>query len=245
MTELYDLIGRDYTDRRQPDPRIAHHIRAELEGTFSVLNVGAGSGSYEPSDLPVIAVEPSWQMISQRSECSNVVQAKAENLPFMDQSFEAVMAVLTIHHWANRKRGLEECARVARKRVVILTWDPSSEGFWLVQDYFPEILELDRPIFPAIEELGATLGPVSVQVVPIPADCMDGFLGAYWRRPYAYLDASVRAGMSPFARVFDVESRIAQLRNDLTSGVWERRHRALLGAHSLDIGYRLVTAELY
>jgi SAM-dependent methyltransferase len=154
------------------------------------------------------------------------------------------MAVLTIHHWTDSKRGLEECARVARKRVVILTWDPASEGFWLVQDYFPEMLEVDRPIFPAIEELGATLGHISVQAVPIPADCTDGFLGAYWRRPSAYLDASFRAAMSPFARVSDVESRIAQLRNDLASGAWERTHRTLLGADSLDIGYRLVTAEM-
>jgi SAM-dependent methyltransferase len=244
MTELYDLIGCSYAAWRQPDPRIARCIRAELGDTLSVLNVGAGAGSYEPPDLPVIAVEPSWQMISQRSNCSNVVQARAERLPFMDQSFGAAMAVLTIHHWTDRKLGLEECARVARKRVVILTWDPASEGFWLVQDYFPEMLELDRPIFPTIGELGAMLGRISVQTIPIPEDCMDGFLGAYWRRPNAYLDASVRAGMSPFSRVSDVESRIAQLRNDLASGVWERRHRTLLGAHSLDIGYRLITAEL-
>lgn len=244
MTELYDLIGRSYTVRRQPDPRIARCIRAALKGTRSVLNVGAGTGSYEPPDLAVVAVEPSWQMIGQRTDGTIVVQARAEDLPFRDHSFGAAMAVLTIQHWNDRKRGLGECARVARHRVVILTWDPASEGFWLVQDYFPEMLALDRPTFPTIEELGATLGRISVQPVQIPADCVDGFLGAYWRRPHAYLDASVRAGMSPFSRVPNVEARIAQLRSDLASGAWERKHGKLLARDSLDIGYRLVTAEL-
>jgi len=140
-------------------------------------------------------------MIGQRTNSTAVVQARAEDLPFRDHSFGAAMAVLTIQHWNDRKRGLGECARVARQQVVILTWDPASEGFWLVQDYFPEMLALDRPKFPTIEELGATLGRNCVQSVEIPADCVDGFLGAYWRRPHAYLDASVRAGMSPFARV--------------------------------------------
>ena len=244
MTELYDLIGSSYTVRRQPDPRIARSIRAALEGTRSVLNVGAGAGSYEPPDLAVIAVEPSRQMIRQRTSSTPVVQARAESLPFRDDSFGAAMAVLTIQHWNDRKRGLDECARVARQRVVILTWDPASEGFWLVQDYFPEMLALDRPKFPIIEELGATLGRISVQAVQIPADCVDGFLGAYWRRPHAYLDASVRAGMSPFSCASDVEARIAQIRSDLASGAWERKHGKLLARDSLDIGYRLVTAEL-
>ena len=245
MTELYDLIGSSYTMRRQPDPRIARCIRAALEGTRSVLNVGAGAGSYEPPDLAVIAVEPSGQMIGQRTNATAVVQARAEDLPFRDHSFGAAMAILTIQHWNDRKRGLHECARVARQRVVILTWDPAAEGFWLVQDYFPEMLVLDRSKFPSVEELGATFGRIRIQPVEIPADCVDGFLGAYWRRPHAYLNASVRAGMSPFSRVSDVvEARIAQLRSDLASGAWERKHGKLLAMDSLDIGYRLVTAQL-
>jgi SAM-dependent methyltransferase len=234
-----------YAVRRQPDPRIAQCIRIVLGDVLSVLDVGAGAGSYEPSDLSVVAVEPSWQMIKQRSHGSGVVQARAEGLPFPDRSFDAVMAVLSIHHWQDRTRGLEECARVARQRVVILTWDPASEGFWLVQDYFPEMLAHDRPLFPTMESLGAALGPISVQATPIPWDCTDGFLGAYWRRPDAYLDASVRAGMSPFSRVSDSGSRIKRLRSDLASGRWARRHGDLLGLQSVDMGYRLVTAELH
>ncbi len=244
MSELYDLLGHSYAVQRQADPRISVAIRHQLQGRTYIVNVGAGTGSYEPIDLPVVAVEPSSQMILQRRNRSNVVQAKAEALPFVDGAFDAAMAILTVHHWNDKERGLKECARAARNRLVIFTWDPASEGFWLVQDYFPELLVLDRRIFPSMEYLRSMLGRISVQTVAVPADCIDGFLGAYWRRPRAYLDPVVRSGMSSFARISEVESRIELLRKDLASGAWERSHRHLLVADTLDIGYRLVTVEL-
>ncbi|MBI3896915.1 MAG: class I SAM-dependent methyltransferase [Gammaproteobacteria bacterium] len=244
MKELYDQIGRGYTSRRQQEPRIFAHIRQQLDGASAVLNVGAGVGAYEPTDLPVVAVEPSAQMISQRRQCSNIVQAKAEALPFVDSAFDSTMAVLTLHHWQDKKKGLTECARTARKQIVIFTWDPESNGFWLVQDYFPELLSFDRAIFPTVAEIERQLGRITVQPVPIPADCVDGFLGAYWCRPQAYLDRGIRSGMSSFSRIPDVETRIDELSKDLASGGWERKHRHLLNVDALDVGYRLITVRL-
>lgn len=244
MNELYDRIGHSYTTQRRPDPRIFSRIRQLLQEMSSLLNVGAGSGSYEPGDLAVTAVEPSLQMIMQHRRRSSVVQAKAEALPFSDDSFDAAMAILTIHHWDDPKKGLEECARVTRSRIVILTWDPASDGFWLMQDYFPELLDLDRRIFPGMEEIGNVLGHISIQPLPIPADCIDGFLGAYWRRPHFYLDAEIRSCISSFSQITEVEPRLEELRKDLATGVWECKNRHLLKADSFDIGYRLITAEV-
>ena len=244
MAELYDRIGRGYAGRRRPDPRIAAAIRRELGEVASVLNVGAGTGSYEPDDVPVTAVEPSLEMIGQRVKRSRVVRARAEALPFGDGTFDAAMAVLTVHHWRDRARGLAECGRVARRRLVLFTWDPESAGFWLVQEYFPENLVRDRETFPSMAEVRALFGRVAVQPVPIPADCVDGFLGSYWRRPEAYLDPAVRAGMSSFSRISEVESRVEVLRRDLESGAWRQRYGHLLAAEALDIGYRLVTVTL-
>jgi hypothetical protein len=130
---------------------------------------------------------------------------------------------------------------VARKQVTLLTWDPDSEGFWLVQEYFPEILALDRNIFPTIDQIEAVLGKATVARIPIPANCVDGFLGAYWKRPHAYLDARVRSGMSSFSRIAEIEPRIEALRKDIDAGKWRQRHRALLSKGTLDIGYHLVT----
>ena len=242
MATLYDQIGHGYAQQRKTDPRIYSLIRNSLQGCASVINVGAGTGSYEPWDLPVIAVEPSLQMIEQRAERVNVVQAVADALPFPDAAADAVMAILTIHHWGDRKKGLEECARVARKQVTLLTWDPASEGFWLVQQYFPDIIALDRTIFPTMDEIRSVFGKVTVLPVPIPADCEDGMLGAYWQRPAEYLKASARSGMSSFSRIQDVATPIAELRRDIESGTWPQRHANLLEQGTLDIGYRLVTA---
>jgi SAM-dependent methyltransferase len=241
---LYDQIGHGYAAQRVPDPRIYCQLRSCLEGHSSIINVGAGTGSYEPKDLFVIAVEPSAKMIAQRLDRANTVQAKAEALPFRDDSTDAVTAILSIHHWKDKKKGLEECARVARNQITLLTWDPESEGFWLVQEYFPEILVLDRDIFPTIDEIKVVLGKATVERIPIPANCVDGFLGAYWKRPHAYLDARVRSGMSPFSRIAEVEPRIEALRKDIDAGKWRQRHRALLLKGTLDIGYRLVTVAL-
>ena len=244
MTQLYDEIGVGYRRYRQPDPRIAAAITGALGTAESVLNVGAGAGSYEPSDRTVVAVEPSLAMIRQRQrDGAPVVQASATHVPFRDAAFDAALAVLTVHHWPDRAGGLAELARVARRHVVILTWDPAFTGFWLVDDYFPEIWTIDRPIFPSIDELGRALGNVECRPLLVPHDCTDGFLGAYWRRPDAYLDPGVRGAMSTFAKIGEVELGVARLRRDLEDGTWQRRHGYLLTRRELDLGYRLVMAR--
>jgi SAM-dependent methyltransferase len=216
-------------------------IRRALGAAHTVVNVGAGAGSYEPTDRPVVAVEPSLAMIHQRPAGSApVVQASAGHLPFRQGAFAAALAVLTVHHWPDRAAGLAELARVARRRVVIVTWDPEASGFWLVDDYFPAIAALDRQIFPAFDEVRQALGRIEVQRLPVPHDCTDGFFGAYWRRPH---DAGIRGAMSTFARIGDVEPGLARLRSDLEDGSWARRHGHLTRKPELDLGYRLVIAE--
>ena len=239
--QIYDHIGEGYAIRRRSDPRIASAITHALGNAESVINVGAGTGSYEPQDRAVIAVEPSLTMIRQRAPGSApVVQAIAGNLPFADATFDAGLAVLTIHHWDNRHQGLQELVRVVRGRIVILTCDPASSGFWLVEDYFPEILDIDRRILPSIEELRDSLGEITVHPLPIPHDCVDGFLGAYWRRPHMYLDQQVRQAISSFSKLQDVAPGVTRLRRDLANGTWEQRYGMLLQEPQLDLGYRLV-----
>ncbi|MBI5170569.1 MAG: methyltransferase domain-containing protein [Candidatus Eisenbacteria bacterium] len=243
----YDTIGKGYAGQRRPDPRIAARLAAALGGARTVLNVGAGAGSYEPADRQVVALEPSRVMLAQRAaSAAAAVQGRAEALPFADRAFDATMAVLTLHHWADRADGLAECARVARERVVLLTFDAFAEGFWLVRDYFPEFLELDRRQFPPVGDyatLFAGRADVEIASVPVPRDCVDGFLGAYWARPEAYLDPAVRAGISSFARC-DTAAGLERLRADLASGAWHARNGELLERDALDLGYRLVVATL-
>jgi len=244
QTQLYDRIGTGYGRFRRPDPRIAARIHRALAGARSVVNVGAGTGSYEPEGR-VVAVELSATMIAQRpAGAAPAVQASALALPFRADAFDAALAVLTLHHWPDWRAGVAEMARVARDRVVILTYDCDAAGFWLVRDYFPEILALDRRWMPPVAEVAGALGTAEVIPVPVPWDCSDGFLGAYWRRPEAYLDAGVRGAISAFALVPDVEARIAALRRDLADGTWARRNAALEDREELDIGYRLVVAKL-
>ncbi|MBW3570401.1 MAG: class I SAM-dependent methyltransferase [Gemmatimonadetes bacterium] len=241
---LYDRIGVRYGEYRRPDGRIAEQIRQALGEAATVLNVGAGTGSYEPVRHGVVAVEPSAEMVRQRPPGSApVVRAVAADLPFRDASFDAALAVLTIHHWPDWQRGLAEMQRVARTRVVLLTWDPASDGFWLVREYFPQVLEVDRRILPSIGAIESVLGPVEVRTVPVPADCTDGFLGAYWRRPSAYLDAGVRGAISAFARFPEMDQGLARLAADLADGRWMERHGDLLKLQQLDAGYRLVVAR--
>ena len=240
--ELYDTLGRGYGERRREDPRIAAQIVHALAGSASVVNVGAGAGSYEPSDRKVVAVEPSWVMLRQRgASAARAVRASASGLPFADESFDASLAILTIHHWPDLELGLRELRRVARRKTVVLTHDLSAAEFWLT-DYFPEILDVERWSLPSLATLRRQLGCIEVLDVPIPHDCTDGFLGAYWRRPQAYLSAEVRAAISFFPRLPDVEERLSALRNDLVSGEWHRRNRELLARSSIDLGYRLVIA---
>jgi SAM-dependent methyltransferase len=244
MPQLYDEIGIGYRNYRRPAPRLATSILRALGEAHSVVNVGAGTGSYEPTDRSVVAVEPSVAMIRQRHAGSApVVQASATHLPFRDAAFAAALAVLTVHHWPDRARGLAELARVVRRRLVIVTWDPAASGFWLVDDYFPDIGEIDRRILPSIEELRGVLGDIDVRPLLVPHDCTDRFLGAYWQRPYAYLDAGVRSAISTFSKINDVASGLARLRRDLEDGTWERRYGHLLRQSEIDVGYRLVIAH--
>ena len=242
--ERYDEIGRGYANRRQADPRIEARIHAALGNASTILNVGAGTGSYEPADRAVTAVEPSPVMLAQRPSGSPpAVRAVAEALPFQTAAFEAALAVLTIHHWPDPERGLRELRRVASGRVVILTFDPTvGRSFWLMR-YFPRIQALDEETMPPFGLVERALGPIEVSPVLIPHDCADGFLGAYWREPSRYLDAEVRASMSVFPRIGDVSAELDRLRADLDSGAWDRKWGHLLEEAEIDLGYRLVVAD--
>lgn len=237
----YDRVAEAYAELRQPDPRIAAAIQAALGDGQSVVNVGAGTGSYEPEAREVLAVDASMEMLRQRRPGAPAVQGRAERLPFADGAFDGALAVLTVHHWTDPWAGLAEMRRVARDRVAVLTWDPSHEGFWLTQDYFPEMLRIDREIFPSLERFAQALGPVNIVPVLVPADCTDGFLGAYWQRPSAYLDPRVRAAISTFDRI-DQIGGLQRLQHDLSDGTWAARHQHLAGRSALDLGYRLVVS---
>lgn len=242
MSTNYDRIGTGYSATRSADPRIAARIEAALGDARSVINVGAGSGSYEPADRAVTAVEPSATMIAQRPAGSApVIQASAEALPFPDRQFDAAMAILTVHHWSDQRQGLRELRRVARGPVAILTFDPAHPGCWL-GDYLPELRALDREQMPPLDLYREVLGQVSIVPVRIPADCRDGFLYAWWRRPEAYLDPAIRAGMSSFRRLDGLDGGLARLARDLASGAWQRDNAALLNLAEYDCGYRLVIA---
>ena len=243
----YDERAAAYAAVRRADPRIQAAVRAALGDARSVVNVGAGTGSYEPRDLEVIAVEPSAVMRAQRPpEAPAAINARAEALPLADGSADAALAVLTVHHWDDPAAGLAEMLRVARRRVVVLTWDPAlAERLWLVRDYLPEAAELDRGRFQPLEQVAVALGGASVEPVPIPHDCSDGFLGAYWRRPERYLDPAVRPGISTFQALAPevVERALARLAAGLAGGEWLRRNAGLLELEELDLGYRLLVAE--
>lgn len=248
LLPLYDTIGRRYASFRRPDPRIAAAIDHALGDAATVVNIGAGTGSYEPTGRQVIAVEPSEVMIRQRPpEAARCVRGWAEALPIETASVDAALAVLSAHHWSDPRRGFEEMRRVARRRIVLLTWVPDALPFWLTRDYFPEILANDRTIFPSTEALTelllSTIGPARVMPVAVPHDCTDGFLCAYWRRPECYLDADRRSAISSFARI-DAEPGLAALRADLASGRWADRNADLLTRDALDLGYRLVCCEI-
>jgi SAM-dependent methyltransferase len=246
MAARYDSIGRTYTATRQTDPRIAARIWEALGDARTVVNVGAGTGSYEPPDRDVTAVEPSAVMIAQRPPgAAPAVQATAEHLPFDDDSFDAAMAVLTLHHWSDWRAGCAELRRVARDRVVVFSWDPTYRGrMWLSAEYFPTLSWQDVREFPSLPVQAGAL-QAAVEVVPVPWDCRDGFFSAFWRRPEAYLDPAVRAGISTMARrEHELAEGIARLRADLESGEWARRHGDLLELEELDLGYRLLVASL-
>ena len=241
--QLYDAIGVTYGVTRRTDARIAAQIWSALGDARTVLNVGAGSGSYEPAGRQVLAVEPSAVMRAQRPpDAAPCIAATAESLPFVDRAFDAAMAVATTHHWRDPIAGLRELRRVAA-RVVVFTFDVDGlSRFWLTRDYLPELAELVAG-HPSLAEQAQVLGARVVPVL-IPWDCADGFPEAYWRRPAAYLDEAVRRGMSIWARLgADIESRaVRDLRNDLASGQWAARNRELLRLDAADLGLRLLIA---
>jgi SAM-dependent methyltransferase len=244
----YDRMGVGYSAVRRPEPRIAARIEAALGDAQSVLNVGAGSGSYEPLDRQVTAVEPSQTMIEQRPPGSApVIAGVAEDLPFEDDGFDAAMALITIHHWSDVRAGLAEMVRVARQRVVVLTFDPAPiRELWLVRDYFPGALDYHASVMPPIAELTATLPNAAVEPVPIPNGCVDGFFIALWDRPEMHLDPNVRRASSSWHQMpqNEIDEGLAKLEADLESGRWDERNGNLRSQPELDVGLRLVTAEL-
>ena len=243
MIAVYDRIGVTYAQTRRPDPRIDAAIRRALGDAESVVNVGAGAGSYEPPQT-VLAVEPSEVMIAQRPpRLAPVVTTTAEAIPLAGGAVDAALAVLTIHHWADLEAGFAEMRRVAR-RIVVLTWDPAmARSFWLSSEYLPDdAVAWDAARCPPLETVAGLIGSqVEVTPVPVPHDCTDGFFGAFWRRPEAYLDPVVRAGISNLAHFGDeLAPAFDRLAADLESGTWHRRHAELLALEELDLGYRIL-----
>jgi SAM-dependent methyltransferase len=243
---LYDELGRTYSATRHADARIAAIIAAALGDCLTVVNIGAGTGSYEPVQT-VAAIEPSPVMIAQRrAGAAPALQAAAEQIPLARDCVDAALAVLTIHHWTDLAAGLAEMRRIARRRLVFLTWDPDviGEAFWLLAEYLPEARAADAALAVPMHRLAALLDQPVIEPVPVPHDCTDGFGAAFWRRPDAYLDPTVQAGMSLFAKTDQALLRpgLARLAADLASGRWHDEHADLLDLDELDLGYRLVTA---
>src|SRR3954454_9217961 len=243
-THLYDSIGTTYALTRRTEPRIAAQVWAALGDARTVLNVGAGTGSYEPLDRDVTAVEPSAVMRAQRPQSSaRCVAATAERLPFPDHAFDAAMAFATVHHWQDPIAGLREMRRVAR-RVVVFTCETTERSwrrrFWLTRDYLTDVTASRVGL---ATELARAIG-ARMEPVLIPWDCADGFFDAYWRRPEAYLDESVRRGISVWASVGpDGERRVVRkLRDDLATGRWAERNRDVLDLEAAELGLRLLIA---
>jgi SAM-dependent methyltransferase len=244
---VYDRIGDGYTRGRRADPRIAAALTAALGDADRVLNVGAGTGSYEPGDRPVVAVDPSPIMLAQRpANSAPCMQAAAEALPFRNGTFAAAMAVLTIHHWRDKPRGLAEMRRVARGPLVFFGGhNRKLNTSWWLHDYFPAAHRLvSGRTYPA-KRIAEVLGPVETVPVPIPADCMDGFEAAYWRRPEAILDPAIWRATSALSLIpaSDRTAGMARLSADLASGRWRQRYGHLLALAELDLGYCIVIAK--
>lgn len=248
MPARYDSIGHGYARTRREDPRLRSRLHAALGAARTVVNVGAGAGSYEPTDRHVVAIEPSDVMAAQRPRhLAPAVAADAGHVPLRDGSVDAAMAILTVHHWdSDRERGVRELRRVASGPVVILTYDPRISGaMWLMADYLPEVAALDRQTFPAPELIASWLGgTVAVEVIAIPRDTPDWSLGSFWAHPERVLDAEARGATSGFARMGeDVVARaVAAVRRDLEDGSWDRAHGHLRSHADYDAGLRLIVA---
>jgi SAM-dependent methyltransferase len=242
----YDRHGLTYARNRRADPRIEARVHAALGDAASVLNVGAGAGSYEPTDRDVLAVEPSATMRAQRpSAAAPALDARAEQLPFDDDAFDAAMACITIHHWEPQEAGLAEMRRVARGPVVVLTFELDALPPWQL-DFLAEGIELERPRFKRVEDVAAALGGrTRIETIPTPADCADGFFEAFWNRPEALLDPQVRASQSMWELLDEgVEERIVErLAAALESGAWDAEHGHLREQDSFDGSLRLLISE--
>lgn len=244
----YDEIGVNYSDFRRADPRIAARLWAALGDARSVVNVGAGSGSYEPRGREMIAIEPSPVMIAQRPpDAAPVLQGVAEALPLEDKSVDAAMAIFTVHHWNDLTAGLAEMRRVARKRIVLLTIDAAKNAeIWTLAEYFPEAMRAEEEKMPTMDALEAGLPRTKVEVVPMPSRCRDEFTSALWDRPELFLEPDVLRASSLWHSLppAAIERGQRRLREDLESGSWDERHGRLRTLPELDIGLRLISEEL-
>jgi SAM-dependent methyltransferase len=241
----YERRGLNYSAARRPDPRIEAQIHAALGEARTVVNVGAGAGSYEPRDRHVIAIEPSASMRAQRGpDRVPAIDGTAEKLPLDDDSVDAAMASATVHQWTDTEAGLRELRRVSRGPVVVLTWDGDAlDGFWLAE-YAPELIAAERKRYPKIDWICAVLGGARVEEVPVPIDCTDGFTEAFYARPEAFLDPEVRSAQSAWAFVEDgaEERAVERLGRDLESGEWGRRFGALREQATFAGSLRLIVA---
>jgi hypothetical protein len=244
----YERIGRHYARTRREDPLIREHVERALGDARTVVNVGAGAGSYEPRDRHVVAIEPSDTMANQRPRTSApAIRASAGHLPLRDASVDAAMTILSLHHWdGEQEQGVRELRRVSSGRVVILTYDPRVSGeMWLMKDYFPEVAELDRRIFPLPERIIEWLGGnAACSTVPISRDTPDWHLGSFWAHPERVLDEDARNATSGFARAEPdaVKRVVAAVRRDLDDGSWDARHGHLRRLREYDGGLRLIVA---
>jgi SAM-dependent methyltransferase len=241
----YDTIGHGYADRRQPDPRLAERIWAAIGDARSIVNVGAGTGSYEDGsgDRPLIAVDPSHVMLRQRpTRAAPAIAAAAEHLPFASRTFDVALGILTAHHWSDLQQGLAELRRVSRRQVVLTIDTDVHDAMWLCREYVPAIVGLSdgAPLNTIVNALDAH----TVDILPIPADCRDGFLMAYWNRPELYLDPIAQSNTSAFALLSReaIAPGLARLKSDLADGTWHHRHGDLLHQTEFDAGLRLVIA---
>jgi hypothetical protein len=245
--ELYDTIGTDYLAGRQPEPSWERLIDRYLTDCGVIINVGAGVGSYEPLGRVVIPIEPSEVMIAQRPHgVATAVLGHAEALPLDDATADCAMTILSLHHWTQWDQGLAEMMRVAPQLQLVLTFEPAVHNrFWLIDEYLPEIAALPSSNPPSVDQIAAKLNATSIDVLPVPADCVDAVLPAFWARPHAYLDPLVRAYSSGFSLLprSVVDNGTRRLAADLDSGVWLRRHQSLLSHDSLDCGFRLIVAQ--
>jgi SAM-dependent methyltransferase len=244
----YDRHGRTYARHRRGDPRIAARIHAALGDAATVVNVGAGTGSYEPPDREVLAIEPAETMIAQRPpDAAPALVGVAEELPVEDTSVDAALSVLSIQHWDDVAKGLAEMRRVARRRIVLVTIEVEVlADLWLVRDYLPETLEYHAQAFPSIDRLLELLPHAEVEVLPVPSDCRDQFFAALWARPEACLDPNVRQGSSAWHQLAPgtLNRAIKRLAEDLESGRWDERYGQLRSSSSWDVGLRIVCAEV-